>query len=138
MAAWEHFPHGADIGIRGHGATVEQAFEQAALAMSAIVADPEGVGEQARVNICAEAPDLEILLVRWLNAIIFEMATRSMLFSRYSVEIDGENAKGIAWGEPVEVARHEPAVELKGATMTELSVHQGTDQTWFAQCVVDV
>lgn len=38
-ARWEHFPHQADIGVRGMGATLAQAFEQAALALTAVIVD---------------------------------------------------------------------------------------------------
>ncbi|HKJ23114.1 MAG TPA: archease, partial [Gammaproteobacteria bacterium] len=38
---WEHFPHDADVGIRGTGDTPEEAFAQAAVAMTAVVTDPE-------------------------------------------------------------------------------------------------
>jgi SHS2 domain-containing protein len=39
-ARWEHYEHDADIGVRGYGATRAQAFEQAALALTAVVTDP--------------------------------------------------------------------------------------------------
>jgi SHS2 domain-containing protein len=45
--------------------------------------------------------------------------------------------KGTAWGEPVEVERHAPAVEPKGATFTELKVSK-EGGGWIAQCVIDV
>ena len=40
---WEHFEHEADIGIRGIAPTLEQAFEQAAIAMTAVMTDPARV-----------------------------------------------------------------------------------------------
>jgi SHS2 domain-containing protein len=46
--------------------------------------------------------------------------------------------RATAWGEPVEVTRHQPAVEVKGATYTELRVQRTEDGGWLAQCVVDV
>jgi tRNA nucleotidyltransferase (CCA-adding enzyme) len=85
-----------------------------------------------------EAPDLELLFVDWLNALIYEMATRKMLFRRYTVEIDGTRLYGTARGEPVDVARHQPATEAKGATYTALEVREDASGTWRAQCVVDV
>ena len=106
--------------------------------MSAIVTDPEHIRASERVSIVAEAGDVEILLVRWLNAIILEMAARSMLFGRFAVRVDDGRLDATAWGEPVDVARHEPTVELKGATLTELRVVQGADGGWLAQCIVDV
>jgi SHS2 domain-containing protein len=135
---WEHFPHEADMGVRGFGANCEQAFEQAALALTSVIADPEKIEPRARVEIECEAPDRELLFVDWLNALVYEMATRHMLFSRYSVRIDGARLTASAWGEPLDIARHQPAVEVKGATYTGLRVAQEPDGTWVAQCVVDV
>lgn len=135
---WEHFTHGADIGVRGIAPSVAEAFEQAALAMSAVICDLPLVAPREAVAVECEAPDNEYLLVDWLNAIVYEMATRRMLFSRFQVAIAGEKLTGTLWGEPVDVARHQPAVEVKGATYTELKVAQSTQGEWVAQCVVDV
>ncbi len=137
MKRYEHFEHEADIGVRGMGATCAEAFEQAALALTAAVVAPEKVRLAERVELSCEAPDPELLLTDWLNAIIFEMATRRMLFGRYQVEIAGGSLRGAAWGERVDVRRHEPAVEPKGATYTGLSVRNENGQ-WIAECVVDV
>jgi len=135
--AWEHFPHDADMGVRGVGATVEQAFEQGALALTAIVTHTE-VRPQCSIQVSCEAPDLELLFVEWLNAIIYEMAVRTMLFGSFAVRIDGTRLDGTLRGEPVDIDRHAPACEPKGATYTALKVAQGSDGTWSATCVVDV
>ena len=135
---WEHFPHGADIGVRGIGATRDEAFEQAALALTAVVADPAGVAGHERVDVRREAPDDELLFADWLNALIYEMATRKLLFGRFSVRLDDHRLEASAWGEPLDRARHHPAVEIKGATYTALSVARREDGTWVAQCIVDV
>lgn len=137
-ARWEHFDHGADIGVRGLGPTKAAAFEQAALALTAVVADPATVQARETVPIACEAGDDELLLAAWLNAIVTEMALRRMLFSRYEVEIGDGRLAARASGEPVAVARHEPAVEVKGATYTALRVARGDDGGWVAQTVVDV
>lgn len=136
-ARWEHFPHEADMGIRGIGATKAEAFEQAALAMTAVVADLNTVAADIEVCVDCDAPDDNLLLADWLNGLVYEMAIRKMLFSRFSVRIDGMHLHGRAWGERVEPARHHPAVEIKGATYTALTVARRGDQ-WVAQTVVDV
>ena len=135
---WSHFVHGADIGVEGRGPTLAVAFEQAALALTAVICDPARVGPRESVPVQCEAPDPELLLTDWLNALIYEMATRRMLFSRFEVSIDDRNLSATAWGEPVEVPRHRPAVEVKGATYTALSVTRTAQGTWIARCVVDV
>lgn len=136
-AKWELFPHGADVGVRGRGATAEEAFEQAALALTAVITNAE-VKPQISVEVKCEAPDLELLFVEWLNAIIYEMAVRKMLFGRFSVRIDDTRLTGTLSGEPVDVSRHTPACEPKGATYTALRVAKEPDVTWVAGCIVDV
>ncbi len=135
---WEHFPHQADVGVRGLGATLEQAFEQAALALTAVITDPADVAAKEMLQLSCIAPDAELLLVDWLNVLIYEMATRSMLFSRFEVHLEDSRLTAQVWGEALDVGRHHPAVEIKGATYTELKVAQQTGGGWLAQCVVDV
>lgn len=136
--AWEHFPHGADIGVRGTASTRGGAFEQAALALTAVVTDPAGVRADTTVDIHCEAPDDELLLADWLNALVYEMATRSMIFGGFRVSLHDHALDAKASGEPVDRVRHRPAVEVKGATYTALSVTRRDDGLWVAQCVVDV
>lgn len=133
---WEHFAHGADIGVRGYGLSLEEAFEQAALALAAVVTDV-AVTPKIAVTVVCEAPDNELLLVEWLDAIIYEMAARRMLFGRFSVSIRGRRLYGTAWGESVQ-PRHAPACEPKAATLTELRVARDSTGMWSAGCIVDV
>ena len=134
---WEHFPHDADVGVRGFGPTPEAAFEQAAHALTAVVTD-SAIADRIAVEVECDAPEVELLFVEWLNAIIYEMAVRRMLFGRFAVRIDRSHLSGTLWGEPVDVGRHVPACEPKGATYTALKVAQAPDGTWSAACVVDV
>ncbi|MDK9703093.1 MAG: archease [Sulfuritalea sp.] len=170
---WETFAHEADVGVRGSGATLAEAFAGAATAMTAAICDPARVGARDAVIVTCEAPDAEMLLVDWLNALVYEMATRRMLFARFEVTIEdhrpaagplqgvaagsrrapraevtpaggqgpgGGNVhlRAIVWGEPVDVARHQPAAEVKGASFCELTVRRDADGRWLAQCIVDV
>lgn len=141
-AGWEHFSHDADLGVRGRGRSLEEAFRQAALALTAAVTEPANVSPQSTVSIHCMADDAEVLLNDWLNALIYEMAVRRMLFSRFDLRIaHGDppwQLDATAWGEAVDRDRHQPAVEVKGATFTELKVAQSADGDWIAQCVVDV
>ena len=138
-AHWEHFEHGADIGMRGFGASKAQAFEQAALALTAVVTDPSSMLARQSVPIACDAPDDELLLATWLNAVVYEMAVRRMLFGRFEVMLDGTHLAAQAHGEPTDVARHRPAVEAKGATLTALRVaRSGEGVGWGAQTAIDV
>jgi SHS2 domain-containing protein len=136
-AGWEDFPHGADVGIRGWGPTLEQAFEQAALALTGVVTDAD-IKNRSSVEVACDAPDVEVLFVEWLNAIIYEMAVRNMIFGAFKVTIDDLHLRGTMWGEPVDRTKHAPACEPKGATYTALRVAQEADGTWSAECIIDV
>ena len=136
-AYWEHFEHKADIGVRGFGSTLERAFEQAAIAMTAVITDISRIQATAAISISCSDDDNETLLYDWLNALIYEMATRKMLFSKFEVTIDHGKLDAAAYGEAIDIERHQPSVEIKGATYTELAVYQ-KEQQWVAQCVIDV
>lgn len=135
---WQHFEHMADMGVRGVGRTPAEAFEYAALAMTAVITSPELVAAAEPVQVRCRGSDPELLLVDWLNALILLMADRRMLFARFEVRIEAGGLQGTAWGEAVNRQKHQPAVEIKGATYTQLAVRQTADGLWLAQCVVDV
>lgn len=135
---WEHFPHEADMGVRGYGTSLGEAFSAAATAMTAVITEPSGVEPLDRIQLACSAPDPEILLYDFLNAIVLEMAVGGRLFSRFRVWIAGGSLRAEAWGESVSRERHQPTVEVKGATFTQLCVRQGDDGRWMAQCVIDI
>lgn len=134
---WRHFHHGADIGVEGRGTTLEAAFANSALAMTAVITDPDTVSATDCFELTCDAIDQDYLLLDWLNTLIYEMATRHQLFSRFDVRITDNHLTATVCGEPVDRERHQPAVEIKGATLTELSVTH-RDAGWIARCVVDV
>ncbi len=134
---WEHFAHEADVGVRGWGATVAEAFEQAACALTAVVTDSE-IEPRNVIRVRCEAPDAELLFTEWLNSVIYEMAVHNMVFGRFEVRIAGKHLDGTLYGEPVDRPRHRPACEPKGATYTALKVAQDHDGMWSAACIIDV
>lgn len=135
---WEHYDHGADIGVRGVGDSKAAAFEQGALSLTAVITDPGKVRPRTRVEVRCEAPDDELLFVEWLNALVYETAVRGMVFSRFQVQIRDGRLRGSMWGEAIDPSRHDPAVEVKGATLTTLHVGRDDRGRWVAQTVVDV
>lgn len=138
MTGWEHFDHQADIGIRGWGTTMAESFEQVALAMTAVVTSLDRVRSLEVIEIQCEAPDREMLLADWLNAVLAEMSALKMLFSRFEVTIEGTRLAARLWGEKTDSIRHEPAAEVKGASYLGLKVGEDGKGNWVAQCVVDV
>lgn len=135
---WQLFAHGSDMGIRGIGYTLSEAFEQASMAITAMVTDIEKINDIESVKVAVSAPEIELLFMDWINSVIYEMSTRKMLFRRYEVQLNNLTLEGTLWGEPVDVKRHQPAVEPKAATFTELKVTKLPENYWIAQCVVDI
>jgi SHS2 domain-containing protein len=137
-AYWEHFVHSADVGVRGYGPTEEDAFCQAAMAMTAVMADIDAVEARESIAIHCRESDSELLLLAWLNEVVYETDVRHMLFCRFDMRIEGDSLEALAWGEQMDPRRHDLLVEVKAATPAELKVGHDDRGRWFAQCIVDV
>jgi SHS2 domain-containing protein len=137
-AFFETFEHGADMGIRGRGKTLPEAFVNGAKSMfSLLVEDLDTVIPKKSVTISCGSFDLEGLFVAWLNSLLAKSDLQKLIFSEFKVKIQGLRLTGTAMGEPFDFSRHQRGAEVKGATFTELAVRQDGDW-WIAQCVVDV
>ncbi len=136
-AYYETFEHEADIGIRGFGNSVPEAFENAAMALYSVMVNVGAVDHREARTVTVSAPDQELLLVEWLNALLAISDIERLIFSKFEVKIEGTTLTGAAWGEALDRERHEPHVEVKGATYHLLSVKE-QDGRFTAQCVVDV
>jgi SHS2 domain-containing protein len=134
---YETFEHEADIGIRGFGSTMEEAFENAAVALYSVMVNIARISPTETRTVSVNAPDHELLLVEWLNALLSTSDIERMVFRKFEVTLNGVELSGTAWGERLDSARHEPKVEVKGATYHMLSVTKQHER-YVAQCVVDV
>lgn len=134
--SWGYFDHEADIGVVGRGETVEQAFENAACAMFAIMADVSAQECEQRVSVSFIEEDIELALVTWLNRLLAEARPRGLALGRFALRREGNAWHGEAWGIPwSEIV--ERGTEVKGATLTMLRVERN-GESWEARCVVDV
>jgi len=135
-AAHGYFEHDADIGIIGRGNTVEESFVGAARAMFAIQSELDSVQSIEGIEIDFEEDDVELALVRWLNALLAASRDRAMVLCEFGLAREGGHWLGWARGERWRDALVR-GTEVKGATLTMLSVVQGA-AGWEARCVVDV
>lgn len=138
---FEHFEHKADIGIRGFGATIEEAFSEAAKAMTDVIVDVRSVGKDKKEIIEISAVDDAALLAAFLNQILFIKDTKKLIFSTFVVTISKEKERLVlrakVAGTTLDPKRHNFKVDVKAATYSELKVaKQGA--RWIAQCIVDV
>jgi len=137
---YELLEHEADIGIRGYGNTIEEAFENGAKAMFSIMIDLETVESEKNGEIKCEAPDIEALFVEWLNELLAKKDLEEMSFSRFKVKIykgDIYKLEGTASGEKFDQKKHKAKLEVKGATYSGLKIGK-KDEKIFIQCIVDV
>lgn len=131
-----YFEHDADIGIIGRGSTLEQAFEAAAQAVFGIVTPLGKVELNTAITIEFEEADVELALVTWLNQLLGKARELGMVFGRFHVQRQDNQWSAEALGEKWRDGL-ERGVEVKGATLTMLSVKQ-TGEMWEARCIVDV
>lgn len=140
--SYEYFEHQADIGIRGKGKTLAEAFEQAALAMFDIMVETHELKSDVLHLIEVDGNDLNDLFIAWLSELLFLKDVEGIMFSRFKIENINENInenKLVAkvYGEAIDPSRHKLKLEVKAATWTQLLIEKnGTN--WIAQCLVDV
>ncbi len=132
-----YFSHEADIGIIGRGKTEVEAFVSAAESMFAIMTDLASI--EAKNNIAIEfvEADVELAFITWLNLLLAEARHHGLILGRFALTRHNDHWQGQAWGEPWREDMQR-GTEVKGATLTMLSVAQQNDQLWEARCVVDV
>ncbi|MCD6434572.1 MAG: archease [Candidatus Diapherotrites archaeon] len=137
---FELFEHEADIGIRGFGRSMEEAFRNAAKAMFSVMVDLEDVQTVEQRTIKVSAADAEALLVEFLNSLLSIASMENMLFSEFKVKIEKNSEyvlECVAKGEKINLKRHRPKIEVKAATYSQLAVSKRNNR-WVAQCIVDV
>lgn len=134
---YETFEHEADIGIRGKGKTLEDAFANGAKALFSLMADLSTVEPRKEIQASCSASDIETLFMVWLNQLIALADIEKMVLCEFSVNIKDNNLTAIASGESIDPKKHDLGVEVKGATYTMLRVFR-EDSNFVAQCVVDV
>ena len=141
MEPFELLDHEADIGIRGWGKTVEEAFENGARAMFSIMVNLEDVDVEKEIIINANAEDLESLFVEWLNELLAQRDISGMVFNDFTVRISSQDEEltleGWARGERLDPEKHEIRTEVKAATYCGLA-HGKEKKGNFVQCVLDI
>lgn len=138
MPDFELIEHTADVGIRAFGATEEEAFEHAALGMFSLITDPASVRPLTEFPVEAGAEDHETLLVEWLNELLYLFESNGVLFSKFEVtELGPTGIRGKAWGEPIDLSRHELKSDIKAVTYHMLKVKQENGR-WQTAAIFDI
>ena len=139
--SFEYLDHTADMGLRAYGATVADAFCEAAAGMFGVMVQTEHVHPTVTVEVAVSADSLELLLVGWLSELLARKDVTGEVFSQFAVSIEqtksGWRLQGTAKGEAFDPGRHEPGTEVKGISYLGLAVSEQAG-AWIAQCVLDV
>jgi SHS2 domain-containing protein len=134
---YEIIEHTADVGIRAFGTDLAQAFANAARGMFSLITDLESIRETLSRNVEASAADRELLLVEWLNELIYLFDVEQVLFRRFDVKLDTRNRlKALCYGEKVDRSRHEIKIGIKSATYHMLKVEK--NDLYQVQVLLDI
>ena len=135
---YQEVDHTGDAGIRVVADDLSTLFERAAWATFNIIAELSDVKAVTACSIRVEGTDRDNLLVKWLSELNFLHLTRKLLFVQFKVELAGDTSLAAeAWGEPIDLKRHEIYTEVKAVTYHGLVVEQ-CPEGWTAQVIFDM
>jgi len=113
--------------VAAHGKTMEEAFENAALAMFEVMTDTNMVNADVNDNFEVEAEDEFALLYNWLEALLVDFEIKNMLYSQFAIggieeTKDGFRFKAAAWGEKFNSEKHVQKVGVKAVTYHRMEI----------------
>lgn len=139
---YEYLEHTADIKFLAYGGTLEEVFENAALAMFNVIIDTGKVSGETSREVFLTSHDLEFLLVDWLSELLYLFEVDEIIFWKFRVEEireeEGEySIKALAFGEKYYPESHPFETEIKAVTYNQLELEK-IAECWKAQVVVDI
>lgn len=134
---FEILEHPADIGFRAWGGTLEELFENAALAMFSLACELGNVEEKETRTVEASGAETETLLYAWLAELLGLAEAERLVFRRAKVSFAGERVCGTVYGEPFDHARHHSGTHIKAVTFHQLYVKR-SGEGWCAQVFLDL
>ena len=138
---YEYLEHTADAKFRAYGMTLEEAFQNAAVAMFNVMINTGTITDEVSEKIELTSADLDGLAVDWLSELLYLFEVERVVFGKFKIdgitEKDGNHSlSAIAYGEPLDLSRHNFDTEVKAVTYNSLKVEEITDG-WVVQVVVD-
>jgi SHS2 domain-containing protein len=130
---FEFLEHTADVYIAAYGTTLEEAFENAALAMFEVMTDTGKVSPDIEDSVEVEAEDEYALLYSWLEALLVKFETKNILYSKYKIlsiaeTSEGYRIKATVWGEKFNAEKHTQKVAVKAVTYHRMEVIKEIDK----------
>ncbi len=141
MRRYEYIEHTGDIGIRAYGNSIEELFINAAQGLFEAIADLSTIDATTQIDIEVSAESLEELMVAWLDELNFRHEVEELFLRRVEITEISDNpyrATAVAYGEPVDFAKHVVYTEIKSVTYHQLFVEKAPDNQWVAQVIFDL
>ena len=135
---FEVIEHTADIGIVAYGADIKQVFANAALGLFNLMADLDNLKEDVKREIELSAEDIEVLLVEWLNELIYISEVEHIIFKRFEInELSNTQLKATCFGEKIKPGQHRLKREIKAATYHMLRLNK-ENGSYKVQIIFDI
>ena len=135
---FEVIDHTADIGIVAYGATIKQVFANAALGLFDLMADLDDFKEGLQRELELSAEDVEVLLIEWLNELIYIFDVEHIIFKKFEIEkLTSTQIKARCFGERMKPGHHKLKREIKAATYHMLQISK-EDSTYKVQVIFDI
>jgi len=138
VSGFKFHEHTADITVECWAPTIELAFAEAALATFEVIMDTSTVEPKESTSISVTGYDLSELLVEWIGSIIALIDLEYEFYHKFEVKSitktsEGYQLEGLAWGEEIDLERHETRTEVKAMTYADLKIDEQSNQTrvWF-------
>ena len=137
MKRYSQFEHTADIGIKASGSDLKELFTNFALGLFDVICDMGKVLPLEEIKINISSSDLESLLVKWLNELIFIFDSKRMLLSKFDIKtVDHDSLSAVVSGEKFDLKRHEMRLSVKAATYHKLSIKK--NRQYKGKIILDV
>jgi SHS2 domain-containing protein len=142
MGGFKFLQHMGDALIEAYGSTLEEAFENAALAMFEVMTDTSKVTPSIEEVVEVEGFDLESLLYNWLENLLVMFDVNARVYSKFKVEkitrrAEGFNLKARIWGEDYNSDKHEQRVGVKAVTYHMMSIEEKGGM-WILRFLLDL
>ena len=125
--SYKFLDHATDAIIEVTAKNLKEAFAVTANAVINLTLDQDKVEEEDQKVFSAKGKDLRYLLFSWLEEIPFILITEGFAISRVEFNIiqnDGYKINAIAYGELLDVRKHNFKVEIKAPTFYDMEIRQ--------------
>lgn len=129
----------ADIGFIIYGKNLNELFENAAIAMFEVMIDLNNIECKIERKVEINAIDLESLMYKWLNELLYFVDFENLAFSKFEVNVDEKNLKLEAKckGEKIDRNKHKIGTLVKACTYHQLKIWK-ENEIWKAKVILDI